>query len=201
MYNRLSLLSFNSAAGAEERSALTQSLSAGGPQRSRLLQATLPGAYNGGDLIWKVTAGSRQELDAMQVPAGQGAAIAHTDSVIYRDGSEGGHWSGPGVYRALLLSVRPSTPEEVQARFEREMLEMPRYITSIKAWRMSRVLAAQGGRDWTHVWEQRYDDINGLIGPYMMHPYHWAWIDRWFDPESQDWIVDTHLCHSFCALA
>ena len=48
-------------------------------------------------------------------------------------------------------------------------------------------------------WEQEYADIGGLMGPYMLHPYHWAVIDRWFDPECPDWIVNTRLCHSFAA--
>ena len=60
------------------------------------------------------------------------------------------------------------------------------------------MVQAEGARPWTHVWEQRYDALDGLMGDYMMHPYHWARVDRWFDPESPDWIVDTHLCHSFC---
>jgi len=32
-----------------------------------------------------------------------------------------------------------------------------------------------------------------------MYPYHWGHIDRWFNPECADWIVDTYLCHTFCA--
>ena len=55
-----------------------------------------------------------------------------------------------------------------------------------------------GARNWTHVWEQEYTDIGGLTGPYMLHPYHWSHIDRWYDPDCTDWIVDPHLCHTYC---
>jgi hypothetical protein len=36
------------------------------------------------------------------------------------------------------------------------------------------------------------------MGPYLMHPIHWAYVDRWFDPECPDVIVRDRVCHSFC---
>lgn len=77
---------------------------------------------------------------------------------------------------------------------------MAKYIPAIRNWRFSNVIEAGGDLNWTHVWEQEYADIGGLMGPYMLHPFHWALIDRWFDPECPDWIVNIHLCHSFAAL-
>jgi hypothetical protein len=32
----------------------------------------------------------------------------------------------------------------------------------------------------------------------MLHPCHWGEVDRWFDPEDPEWLVDPLLCHSFC---
>jgi len=162
-----------------------------------LLRPTLAGVYNGGDLLLRLR-GLRDGAAAR--PGLPDGPITHVDSVVYEEGTGGGDWSGPGVYRVLLLSVKPAIAAAATACFERELLAMPRYIRSIRAWRLSRVTRAAGARSWTHVWEQRYDDLDGLSGEYMMHPYHWAWVDRWFDPENPDWIVDTHLCHSFCAL-
>ena len=40
-----------------------------------------------------------------------------------------------------------------------------------------------GTSAWTHVFEQEFTDVEGLMGPYLMHPIHWAVVDRWFDPE------------------
>jgi hypothetical protein len=185
MYNRIELLH---APGQEQQPAA---------QRAGvevLLQPTLPGVYNGGDWLWKLRAPQLSSLEAAAAPL----AALHVDRAIYRDGEGGGDWSRRGVYRALLLSLRPGVPQAAVARFERELLAMPRYITSIRGWRLSRVLHSTGARSWSHVWEQRYDALEGLAGTYMLHPYHWAHVDRWFDPESPDWIVDTHLCHSYC---
>ncbi|AXQ28328.1 Dabb family protein [Solimonas sp. K1W22B-7] len=161
-----------------------------------LLQPTLPGSWNGGEWLrrWQ---GSATGLAAASAPSLIRAGVA-ADAAVYEEGEAGGDWAGGGIYRVLLLSLRPGIPAERQARFEREVLAMPRYIRAIRAWRLARVVQSEGARPWTHVWEQRYDALEGLAGEYMMHPYHWAHVDRWFDPESPDWIVDPHLCHSFC---
>ena len=164
------------------------------PSADVLFQPTLPGGYNGGDYLWWLRG---PDLDALEAAASPLAA-AHVDRAIYQDGEGGGDWSRRGIYRTLLLSFRTGAPAQSVARFERELLAMPRYIRSMRGWRLSRVLKSAGARPWSLVWEQRYDTVEGLTGTYMMHPYHWAHVDRWFDPESPDWIVDTHLCHSFC---
>jgi hypothetical protein len=77
---------------------------------------------------------------------------------------------------------------------------MPRYVPTITAWQLSRVHTAVGTSEWTHVFEQEFTDTDGLMGPYLMHPIHWAVVDRWFDPETKDVIIRDRVCHSFCEL-
>lgn len=161
-----------------------------------LLQPTLPGTFEGGDLIahFRDTHGVG---DLLANPA-----VVHVDSAVYEPigaGAAEPDLTG-GIYRVLLLAVDPSAPEAAVRQLETELLAMPRYIGAIRNWRLSRVTRATGARAWTHVWEQEYADLGGLLGPYMTHPYHWARVDRWFDPECPEQIVDTRLCHSFCAL-
>lgn len=165
---------------------------------------TLPGVFNGGDLIAHFDFPDEDTYRAAQ-PAIDAAlaapGVARSDSAFYRHGRHAA--ADPslasGVYRVLLLSVdRPVVPD-VLHRFESEMVRMPHYIPAIRNWRFSRAIESRGARRWTHVWEQEYAGLEGLNGPYMLHPYHWARIDRWFDPECPDWMIDTRLCHSFCA--
>src|SRR5690606_3995947 len=85
------------------------------------------------------------------------------------------------------------------ARYDAETRAMPRYIRTIRSWQLATTCEATGSRPWTHVWEQEYEDLAGLTGAYMMHPFHWAHIDRWYDPESPHWLVDPYVCHGFCA--
>lgn len=172
--------------------------------RSLLVEPTLEGSFNGGDLLVHASfnaAGDRAafELEAQAQALLGRPATASIDSVSYSseaDGREPGLRNG--IYRVLLLSIEPGTDRDTVARFEAELLAMPRHIAAIRNWRLSRVEQAAGARAWTHVWEQEFADAGGLLDAYMLHPYHWAHIDRWFDPECPERIVDARLCHSFC---
>lgn len=194
MSEHVALVHFHAAVMAERRQRFAAALRAAG--HDALAGPVLPGAFNGGDLLWRARGGQDVHIDALLREPG---SVAHIDGARFDAGRGGGEWTGRGVYRALLLSVLPRAMAHQRERFESELLAMPRYIGAIRGWRLSRVREATGRRQWTHVWEQEFASVDGLLGAYMLHPYHWAVVDRWFDPESPDWIVDPYLCHSFCA--
>jgi Stress responsive A/B Barrel Domain len=169
-----------------------------------VVQPTLPGARNGGDILvhlrfadegqWRSTA---EEFTALLADP----AVTRVNGVTYAgDPVSAGAELGT-VYRALLLRVMPDTTDETISRFEHELSLMPRYVPAIRAWQLSRVSAAVGVSAWTHVFEQEFADVHGLMGPYLMHPIHWAVVDRWFDPETTAVIVRDRVCHSFCAIS
>ena len=35
-------------------------------------------------------------------------------------------------------------------------------------------------------------------GPYVEHPYHWGYVDTWFDPESPHRVVEPGVAHVYC---
>jgi len=110
-----------------------------------------------------------------------------------------------GVKRTALFRLLPGVSAELQARFARDTLEMAAQIPAILNWRLSRAVPlawdAPDGAPWSFVWEQEYAALEGLTVDYMVHPHHWAHIDRCFDPESGAQIIDTALCHAFAPLA
>ncbi|BBZ11912.1 Dabb family protein [Mycobacterium branderi] len=168
-----------------------------------LAEPTLPGSRNGGDILMHLRLTDRREWDCI---ASEFTDVLHDPAVARVNGaSYTGHpartdWSlRPGtVYRALLLRVAPGTDDATVARFEDDLRLMPRYVRTITAWQLSRVEDATGDCAWTHVFEQQFTDVDGLTGPYLMHPIHWAHVDRWFDPECPGVIVRDRVCHSFC---
>lgn len=173
--------------------------------RRMLVAPTLAGSHFGGDLLAHFAfddAVRRSDFDVALAPLLATPAVASVDGAAYQSGLGGRSEPGlaNGVYRVLLLSVDEGTDPALVERFEAETRMMPHHIPVIRNWQLSRADEATGARRWTHVWEQEYADAGGLMGPYMMHPYHWARIDRWFDPECPDRIVDARLCHSFCAM-
>lgn len=110
-----------------------------------------------------------------------------------------------GIKRTALFRLLPGVAADPCARFERDLLDMPGFIPAIRNWRLSRAQAlpwnTAATAPWDYVWEQEFADPDGLSGPYMAHPHHWAHVDRWFDPESGVQIVDSALCHAFSPLA
>ncbi|WP_280436327.1 Dabb family protein [Nocardia carnea] len=173
--------------------------------RKPLVARTLPGVRNGGDLLAHFRFASKSAWLAHRDTVDEamiGSAIEHIDSVEYPDGRSGQRRdAGPStVYRTLLLRVDDAAAPAEIARFEHATLQMPHHIPAIRAWQLSRVDRAAGTSQWTHVWEQEFTDVDGLLGPYMNHPVHWAMVDQWFDPESPNQIVKDRICHSFCAI-
>jgi hypothetical protein len=177
-------------------SALRRAADASGSLRS-LIEPTLAGSRNGGDILvhlrfadqsaWAASAFD----DALSDPAITGVNGATYQGTPLRRGDG-------TVYRTLLLRVPPEVSATDVTAFEQELAMMPRYVPTIQAWQLSRVDEAIGTTQWTHVFEQEFTDVDGLMGPYLMHPVHWAVVDRWFDPETTDMIVRDRVCHSFC---
>lgn len=104
-----------------------------------------------------------------------------------------------GIWRALVVSVRAGVGSDQRTQFEAEMRMMPRYIASIKNWALNRVLWSSGTRLWSHVWEQDFADEDGLMGEYRMHPIHFGLVDRWYDPEHPDNIIDPRRLRMVCS--
>jgi stress responsive alpha/beta barrel protein len=128
-------------------------------------------------------------------------AITGVNGACYSGDASGGRDVTGTVYRTLLLRVLPETESDITARFEDELRAMPRYVNTITAWQLSRVDEGVGQTDWTHVFEQEFTNVDGLMGAYLMHPIHWSVVDRWFDPECPDVIIRDRVCHSFCQLS
>lgn len=167
------------------------------------VEPTLPGARNGGDILMHLRFTDSVEWNSAAALFDDilgDPAVRHVNGATYFGCPASTGWSAkPGsVYRTLLLSVVPGTDAATIARFEADLRLMPNYIRTITDWQLSRVEEATGASPWTHVFEQLFTDVDGLMGPYLMHPIHWAHVDRWFDPECPDVIVRDRVCHSFC---
>lgn len=212
MYEVVKLITLAPQLAPEERGQFRSALQAATaalPSVQRvLLEPVLPGSYNVGDFIWRVSfedarAGRRALADGAwrdteRQLLGDRDRVAQVEHAASERSVAGGQSPGRGVYRVALFCANQAPSPERLARFAAETEAMPRHIRSIRSWRLATACEAEGSRPWTHVWEQEYADLEGLTGAYMMHPYHWAHVDRWFDPEWPEWLVDRMLCHAFC---
>ncbi|HSB95629.1 MAG TPA: hypothetical protein VLC91_04240 [Spongiibacteraceae bacterium] len=98
------------------------------------------------------------------------------------------------IKRTAYFRLLPNAPAAVAAQLEAALLQMPAYMPGMTNWRLSRALDSE----WTYIWEQEYARLDDLLGEYMVHPFHWAYIDPWFDAEFSRQIIATQLSHAFC---
>ena len=185
-----------------------------GARRSHLGRH-IEGSVGGGDYTWDLLFDEAPEGDAAALVAaspalapyfadeGPRAVVAQIDAV--RFAPQYGELPEPGirdfVKRTLLLRVEDGAEAEALARFERELMGMPRYIASIRNWACGRTDPALQPTQWTHVWEQEYQTVDGLTVDYMVSPYHWGVVDGWFDMERPQRIVSPVLAHVYCPAA
>ena len=211
MFKLTKLVTLAEGAGSQDRAKVVAAITgAAGAAVRTMLSPTYEGVYNGGDYIWHLQFNDESGYAAWKADAAGGKAadavlndtslVGHVDSVAYEGGPAGSKAGAPdrGCYRVALFSAfREPFPGAI-AQYDAETYEMGNYIHSIKRWQVSHVRESSGARNWTHVWEQEYDDLGGLQGAYMLHPHHWGHVDRWYDPECTVWMIDNHLCHTYC---
>lgn len=167
------------------------------PQSS--LSQNLPGSRGGSDAVWDLrTPGDSLARLPVLVELLGASCIASTEAIALDPiASSYQPLEGARIKRTLALAVHEGTPASQIHLFERSLQGMPHHIPEIRSWSLSRVRAERADGRWTHVWEQEYAAVEGLRVAYMRSPYHWAGVDRWFDPEMPCSIVNPQLAHMF----
>ena len=154
---------------------------------------------NAGHVVWRMTFASEQEASAVVLdPAWQGAVTGLLEGtqvthVGYRITRNAVVPAGGGIWRALIFRVMPQGFPDGARALEQGLMMMPSHVSTIRSWALSPVSQCEGPKAFTHVWEQEFDSLEGLIGEYMTHPVHWGHVDAFFDAECPEYIVDPHL--------
>ncbi len=166
-------------------------------------------SVGGGDVTWDLLFADHAEADAFVARMSEGSFDALPDGIhaveVARPELLAAESHRPGlvgVKRTLWLRVEPEAEADAVARFEAETPLLAQAVPAIRNWRWSRVPSsgtAATPMRWTHIWEQEFETVDGLQVDYMSSPVHWGYIDRWFDPEMPDRIVDLWLAHLACS--
>lgn len=170
-----------------------------GVQHSHL-GADIAGSVGGLGLTWDALLADDAPAVERQI---SGLGLGTVDAVRFR--AFRGAVSEPklsnGIKRTLLLRVRPGAPPRAVEQLEQDLAAMPVHIPAIRNWSLARVDPALHPSPWTHVWEQEFRTLEGLMVDYLASPFHWGWVDRWFDSEIPEHIVENRLAHLFKSAA
>lgn len=180
--------------------------------------AHLEGSLGAGDLTWDFSVAAGEDARGLENRLGQGgwaelfAASAPEDRDVLGALSRIEAWRieplASHVPRADLVGIKRTnlvrvaahaTPESV-AQWSREVVQLADNVPAIRNWSFARTHAFGPCRPriaWTHAWEQEFETLEGLVEDYMASPYHWGWLDGWYDPEIPFCIVEPDLAHLY----
>jgi len=152
-----------------------------------LVEPTLPGVRNGGDILMHLQFADDDKWSGVQARV---EAVLSTPAVSHVDSAATAvtHWSRQASWVRVSRTV-PAGGSRHRRRRRRTLRGRPCRHASLCP--QHHRVAAQPRRDrhrhlcMTHVFSQRFTDLEGLTGPYLMHPIHWAYVDRWFDPDAR----------------
>jgi hypothetical protein len=165
--------------------------------RHTQLGRNIEGSWGAGTYTWDLWWDDAAQLPDVAAAIARVPGFERIDQVTYE--SIGSGVREPdlrnGTWRTLMLRVRPEASKQHIAQLEKDLLGMPEYMAGIRNWNLARVTS---NSVWTHVWQQEYAQLGDLLGEYLLHPFHWGFVDRWFDPEFPEWTVQTTLSHAFC---
>jgi hypothetical protein len=166
-------------------------------------QATI----NAGHVVWRMVHESEAAANkAMLAPAWRGAVLpligdAEVTGLGYRMTRKAPSPGGTRIWRALLFTCLPHADPVLVRELEERTRLLPEYVPEIRAWGLNRAAWSEGRKPIQYVWEQEYDNIAGLTGPYMDTPVHWGVVDAYFDADCPEFIVDPHLVQVVAAIA
>ncbi len=208
---------------AEERTRVCAALSRLGEQGDYVMQSHaalhIEGSLGAGDLIWDFELADEDalsRLEARLTEAGWSALFETAESAdqaplaalsrveAWRVEAGDSHVPLPdlvGIKRTNLVRVRESAAKSSVEQWLREVIALPDHVPAIRNWSLARVhpIGPTTPRVcWTHAWEQEFETLEGLVMDYMMSPYHWGWLDGWYDPEMAHSIVEPDLAHLYC---
>jgi hypothetical protein len=162
---------------------------------------------NAGHIVWRMVHESEAAANAaMLAPAWRGAVLplieaAQVTGVGYRMTRKACSPGGTRVWRALMFSCFAHADPSLVRELEERTLLLPKYVPEIRAWGLNRAAWSEGRKPTHFIWEQEYDDVSGLTGPYMDTPVHWGIVDAYFDADCPEFVVDPHLVQVVAAIS
>jgi hypothetical protein len=154
---------------------------------------------NAGQIVWRMTFAT--ESQALLAPASslwreRIAPLLNGTEILglgYRITQSWMRRRGPGIWRALLLRVMDHAEPALVRRLAETTLLLGKNVPEIRSWALSPVTYSEGAKAFSYVWEQEFDSVADLTGPYMTSPTHWGVVDAFFDADCPEYIVDPFL--------
>lgn len=189
---------------ADERDAIVAAIAEAAPRLPGFVSNYVAPVYptatiNAGHVVWRMVQKTENDAQAARLdpawrdvigPAIDGLTLT---GVGYRLTRCTPGRASAGIWRGLLFSCFPHADPALVRELEERTQLLPKYVPEIRGWALNRAAWVEGTKTIEYVWEQEYDDVAGLTGPYMDTPIHWGIVDAYFDADCPEYIVDPQL--------
>ena len=168
----------------------------------------LPYAFGGGDLFLEIgfenkdafqTGKETTAWNELLAALADSDVIDHYEYVAYGEGRMNITSDTAGCHRVLIFEIIPDAKPEHLEKMERIMPDMCLYIPGLLNCKLAKVDEYSGTMKWGYAFECDYDDPMTFLTNYNYRPYHWANVDKFFEPACTEWVADPNLCTPYIA--
>lgn len=97
-------------------------------------------------------------------------------------------------HRILIFSLRDGADPAMVEKMEAVMNDMTDHVPGLRNCKFARVVESEGTDRWAYAYECDFDHMGSFLGKYMTTPFHFLYIDKFFEPAAGEWVANTNLC-------
>ncbi len=102
-------------------------------------------------------------------------------------------------HRVLIFHMLPEFhTEELEKMLVENIVRFPTFVPKMVNCKLSKIVETSGTNHWDYAFECDYEEIMDYFGQYLMTPYHWGFIDRFFEPSAKEFFIDPNLASVYC---
>ena len=102
-------------------------------------------------------------------------------------------------HRVLIFSLLEDANPDMVAKMEANMNGMTEHVPGLRNCKFAKIVESAGSDSWAYAFECDFDEPGSFLGKYMTTPYHFCYIDKFFESACNEWIVNTNLCTPYLA--
>lgn len=81
-------------------------------------------------------------------------------------------------------------------KMESVMNDMTAHVPGLRNCKLAKVVECSGTDEWAYAYECDFDEPMSFLGKYMSTPFHFLYIDKFFEPACGEWVANPNLVHS-----
>lgn len=204
MFSALFMITYAEGAGEEAKGAFAQEAAAAAQAVSSVNIATETlGVMPGGDYFIEVgfedqeayeQAKSTDSWAALLGLLDDGSLISACEFAAYGEGALLlQEKERSGCHRVLMFDLIDDPDPAMVTKMESVMLDMADHVPGLLNCKFARVVEASGTHDWKYAYECDFDDPSTFTGKYLTTPFHFCYIDKFFEPACAEWVVNPDL--------